>query len=132
MHSTNYFNTLIRPAEDCAAIAKIPDKPGSVASLQYEYIATHPYEYTSDDVLSGVAAQRKDISEEDYEAFRSNFFAKGQPCFRASPLTKTHGWAIHANGEGLVALITPDTPKYTELADNPDIKVVSAMRNKRA
>ena len=49
----------------------------------------HPYEYTSDDVLFAVHATRKGYAEEDLAERRELFFSKGQPCFRASPLTKT-------------------------------------------
>ena len=132
MHSTNYRNTLILPAEDCKTVAKIPDKAGSVADLQFKRMIDHPYEATSDDVLCGVAADRQGISPSDLDAFRAAYFAKGQPCFRASPLTKTHGWAVHSDGNGRVALIDPDSSACASLQDDEDVKVVAAMRNKRA
>ena len=89
MQSTNYANTLICPAEDCRAVAKVPGKPGSVAALQYELLAHRPYAATSDDILSTVAAVRLGIEPEAMTDFRSEFFSKGQACFRASPLTKS-------------------------------------------
>ena len=35
---------------------------------------------------------------------RKQFFSKGQPCFRASPLTKQLGWGVHCDKNGKVAL----------------------------
>lgn len=132
MHTTNYIDTLICPAEDCKTVAKIPDKAGSVASLQYEMLIGKPYKFTSDDVLSAVAAKRKEIGAEGLPAFRHEFFSKGQPCFRASPLTKTHGWAVHSNEQGCVALVAPDGAEFAKLQENETVKKVNAMRNKRA
>ena len=65
MHSTNYSNTLICPAEDCRAVAKVPKKAGSVAALQYELLVGKPYKLTSDDALSAVAVKRKGIGSEE-------------------------------------------------------------------
>ncbi|MBP0618326.1 DUF6157 family protein [Jiella mangrovi] len=132
MHSTNYSNTLISPAEDCQTVSKIPEKTGSVAALQYELMVGKPYELTSDDVLSTVAATRKGIDPEDLGSFRQDYFSKGQPCFRASPLTKTHGWAVHSDENGFVALLAPDGPEFAELMEDDDVKKINAMRNKRA
>ena len=131
MHSTNYRNTLITPAEDCLATAKVPDRPGTVAALQYACLADEPYSFTSDDVLSGVAADRAGVDDDSFAAFRSAYLSKGQPCFRASPLTKTHGWAVHADEEARVALIDPKSPRFAELVADTGTTKVAAMRNKR-
>ena len=131
-HTTNYFDTVILPAEDCAATAKVPANAGSVAGLQYEMLADHPYEHTSDDVLSSVAAERKGVPEGDRDAFRKGFRSKGQPCFRASPLTKTHGWAIHADGQGRIALLHPGDASLEALMEGEGVKIVTALRNKRS
>ena len=132
MHSTNYFNTLICPAEDCIATAKIPEKPGSVAEMQYAILIGNPYKFTSDDILCAVAAKRKNVGTADMTAFRQTFFSKGQPCFRASPLTKTHGWAIHADANGHVALLAPTDDSFIALQQDDAVKKVNAMRSKRA
>ena len=132
MHSTNYSNTLICPAEDCGVVSKIPEKAGSVAALQYELLAGKPYELTSDDVLSTVAAKRRGIETEGLASFRQDYFSKGQPCFRASPLTKTHGWAVHSDNNGFVALLSPDGAEFAELLEDDNVKKINAMRSKRA
>lgn len=131
MHSTNYSDTLICPAEDCQAVAKVPDKPDSVAALQYQLLVESPYAMTSDDVLSAVAAKRKGIDPKGMDSFRAEFFSKGQPCFRASPLTKTHGWAIHSDNNGYIALLSPDGPQFSRLRQDENVQKVNAMRSKR-
>ena len=132
MHSTNYSNVLIVPAEDCQVVSKIPEKAGSVAALQYEMLAGKPYELTSDDVLSTVAARRKGIGPEDLASFRQHYFSKGQPCFRASPLTKNHGWAVHSDKNGFIALLAPGGAEFAELQEDENVRKINAMRSKRA
>ena len=136
MHSTNYFNTLIEIAEDCPAThGEIPPMNGarkSVARLQFEMLHGHPYEFTSDDVLFAVFAERKEIPEEDLAEQRMLFFAKGQPCFRASPLTKRYGWGVHSNDEGKIALLGVESEAYQNMVTNNAITKKKAMRSTRA
>jgi hypothetical protein len=107
-HTTNYTNTLIEVAEDCPVI--ISDQPSSksdsktVAELQYEVVANNPYKYTSDDVFFMVYAIRNNLSKAEYKEAREQFFSKGQPCFRASPLTKRYGFGIHSNNQSKIAI----------------------------
>jgi len=134
MSTTNYFNTLIEVAEDCPAThGEIPPVKGnkSVANLQYEMLHGHPYEYTSDDVLFAVFAERKGISDEALAEQREIFFAKGQPCFRASPLTKRYGWGVHSNDEGKIALFAMDSEAYQDMVTNNAIAKKKAMRSSR-
>ena len=61
IYTTNYFDTLIAVADDTKATAgtKPPSKAKpTVAEMQYDLIGNHPYQYTSDDVLSQVHADR--------------------------------------------------------------------------
>lgn len=134
MHSTNYSNTLIEIAADCPAKAgEIPPVKNkkSVANLQYELLIEHPYEFTSDDILFSVFATRKTILKEDLENQRKQFFSKGQPCFRASPLTKRYGWGVHANEEGKIALLGAETAAYQTLKADKSVQKKNAMRSKR-
>ncbi len=134
-HSTNYFNTLIEIAEDSKVkegvvpVAK-NDKP-TVASMQYELISKHPYKYTSDDVLFQVFATKNNIPKQDLKQARENFFSKGQPCFRASPLTKSYGWGVHSNTDGKIALYGSESKEYQEFQKDETIKKLKAMKSKR-
>ena len=68
-HTTNYTDTFIEIAEDSLVPeGKIPVQKGdkkSVAQQQYELIAGHPYEFTSDDVLFRVFAERNGIDQSE-------------------------------------------------------------------
>jgi len=133
-HTTNYFDTFIEVAEDTKATAgtKPPSKATrTVAEMQYDIIANHPYEYSSDDVLFRVYADRNDVMEAEYEQARTQFFSKGQACLRASPLTKTYGFGIHSNSEGKVALYGMETAAYERLSTDSNVKKVKAMRSSR-
>lgn len=135
MGTTNYTDTLIEVAEDCpVAGGEVPPtgaKP-SVAALQYELIAGHPYRYTSDDVLFEVYATRSALPDNAKAAAREAFFAKDQPCLRASPLGKRYGWGIHHDQDGHVALVPVGSAQYDALADDESLTHVKAMRSRRA
>lgn len=132
MHTTNYTNTFIDVADDCKAADGVvpPQKQApTVARLQYDLIAGHPYRYTSDDVLFAVHAERNHIDPEELEARRAEFFSKGQACLRASPLGKTYGWGIHHDGEGRVAIYPRGSDEYKRLRADGSLKQLKAMRS---
>jgi len=68
-----------------------------VSNLQYDIAGKNPYKYTSDDVFFRVFAERYELVLLEYKEAREKFFSKGQPCFRASPLTKRYGWGVHSD-----------------------------------
>ena len=133
--TTNYRNTFIEVADDCPATAG--EQPSTsraaptVAVLQYQLVAAHPYELTSDDVLFEVFARRGEVPAQDRAAAREQFFAKSQACLRASPLPKRHGWGIHHDEDGRIALYSVDTDEYRRLRDDPSVTHVKAMRSSR-
>jgi hypothetical protein len=135
MHTTNYFNTFIEIAEDCPTsqgeMPPIKGEKRTVANLQFDMLYDKPYQYTSDEVLFSVYATRKDIAKRDWEEEKEIYFSKGQPCFRASPLTKRYGWGIHSNEEGKIAMYGAETKMYQQLLGDTSIKKVKAMRSKR-
>lgn len=133
-HSTNYINTFIEAAEDCpVTVAEVPPHkdPKTVARLQYEMIHDHPYLYTSDDIVFGVYAQRQGVARQGYDTARQQFFSKGQPCMRSSPLPKRYGWGIHSNHESKLALVAIEDARYRMLASDSTIRQLMAMRSKR-
>lgn len=135
MHSTNYTNTFIEIAEDCPADkGEIPPVKGrtlTAANIQYNMLKKNPYKYTSDDVLFQVFADKQDLTFGEYEKARAAFFSKGQPCLRASPLTKRYGWGIHSNADGRIAMVGCETAEYERLIKDQKIKVIKAMKSNR-
>ncbi|MFA6058170.1 MAG: DUF6157 family protein [Taibaiella sp.] len=135
IHTTNYTDTFIAIADDSPTTqGEVPPTKGetrSVANIQYEIISKHPYKYTSDDVLFQVYAERNDRTKSEFAKAREQFFSKGQPCFRASPLTKRYGWGVHADKDGKIALVGSETNAYKKFLNDKSLKVVKAMKSKR-
>jgi hypothetical protein len=135
MHTTNYFNTFIEVAVDTkATLGMIPPMKGiekTVALMQYEMLCDKPYKYTSDEVLFQVFADRKCVKSSAFEEEKKEFFSKGQPCFRASPLTKSFGFGVHANEKGKIALYGMESAEYQNFLNDPDVKKIKAMRSSR-
>jgi hypothetical protein len=135
IHTTNYADTFIAIADDSPATqGEIPPVKGdtrTVANIQYDMISKHPYKYTSDDVLFLVYAERNDLTKSEFAKAREQFFSKGQPCLRASPLTKRYGWGVHCNKDGKVALVGCETKEYKKLLADKILSIVKAMKSKR-
>ena len=134
-HTTNYFNTFIEVAEDCPAKnGKTPPikEDKSIAGIQFEMITQSPYNYTSDEILFYCYATKKDVKGNELEAEKEIFFSKGQPCLRSSPLTKRYGWGLHCNEEGKIALYSKGTSDYDKYRNDKSLKIVKAMRSKKA
>lgn len=134
MKSTNYYNTFIEVAEDCpveAAETPPQRKNKTAAAIQYELVSAHPYKYTSDDVLFEVFATKNEIPDAERPAARQAFFSKGQPCLRASALTKRYGWGVHSDAEGKIALYPVESEEYVRLAEDPELEHLKAMRSRR-
>lgn len=134
IHSTNYFDTFIEVAEDTKAdFATIPPtkEKKTVAEMQYELIAKNPYKFSSDDIFFQVFADRNDLTKAEYEKARKQFFSKGQPCFRTSPLTKTYGFGVHNDNNGKVALYGVETEEYQKILADTKIKKVKAMKSSK-
>lgn len=135
IHTTNYFNTFIEIADDCPiSNSEIPPVKGenrTVVNIQFEMISKNPYTYTSDDVLFQVYADKNDLIHSEYKAARDHFFSKGQPCFRASPLTKRYGWGIHYNKDGKMAIYGADSAEYENFKKDNTIKLIKAMKSSK-
>lgn len=133
MHTTHYTDTMILPAPDTKAVAATapPSGKGSVAELQYERLSGEDYTWTSDDLIFDVHCQRKGIAEADRTAEREQFFSKGQPCLRTSPLAKTYGWALHFDSDGRIALLPMDSQRVSELVADAAVTVKAAMKSSR-
>jgi len=51
---------------------------------------------------------------------------------RSSPLAKRYGWGIHNNAEGKIALFGLETDEYKKMVADKGLKIVKAMRSKKA
>ena len=134
-HTTNYFDTFIEIADDCPVKSgEVPPTKGdakTVANIQFEMISKNPYKFTSDDVLFQVFADRNDLTKAEYKKARTQFFSKGQPCFRASPLTKRYGWGVHSDKDGKIAIFGAETSDYRKLSTAKNLKTVKAMKSSK-
>jgi len=134
-HTTNYENTFIAIADDCPVKeGEIPPQKGdslTAANIQFEMVLKNPYKYTSDDVLFQVYAEKNRIPKSEMRKAREEFFSKGQPCFRASPLTKRYGWGVHNDKSGKIAIYASGTSEYDKFLKDKSLSVVKAMKSKR-
>lgn len=135
----NYVNTFIEVADDCkvaeGAVPKARAGNPTVAELEYAFISGNPYLHTQEDVQFFVHARRSGLSDGQLKSngprLRNEYFSKPVACMRTSPLAKSYGWGLHFNVNGRVALVSRDTAKYHELAQDPSIAHTRAMRSKR-
>ncbi|HEY8489667.1 MAG TPA: DUF6157 family protein [Dehalococcoidia bacterium] len=135
----NYYQTLIAVADDCPVTRSVvpEDRNGqrTVAAVQYELLADSPYVYTQEDVLFLTWLRRQEAvgrSEAEVAELRRQFFSKPQACLRSSPLPKRYGWGLHFNEQGRVALSPIESARYAELRAGGTVKVLKALRSKRA
>jgi len=134
MHTTNYTSTFIEVADDCKAAAGTvpPEKQEkTVARMQYELIHDSPYRYTSDEVIFTVYAARNQLPAMELEARQAEFFSKGQPCLRSSPLGKTYGWGVHYDGESRIAIYPRGSEAYERLRVDGSLRQLKAMRSSK-
>lgn len=136
MHTTNANHLFIEVAEDCLATqGEIPPLKGdqkTIANYEFELLQNAPYRYSSDDVIFEVFAQRKGIAAADRAQRRAEFFSKGQPCFRASPLTKKYGWGVHHDAEAKIAIYGVESAEYQSFIADQNPPKKKAMRSKKA
>lgn len=144
MSEHNYYDTFIAVAEDCpVAEAKVPQPRGkskTVAMMQFEMLHDHPFEHTQEEVLFQVWLARQvasgaideHLADDEVAGLKDQFFAKGQPCLRASPLTKTHGWGVIFDSDGRAAICPVESDQYQAHISNGDLRQLKAMRSKRA
>jgi hypothetical protein len=134
MKTTNYYNAFIEVAEDCPVDrAEIPPqkKEKTIANIQFEMIAHHPYKYTSDDVIFQAYAIKNEIGKTSIADEREKFFSKGQACMRASPLTKRYGWGVHSDDKGRIAIYPRESAEYKKFSKDKTLEHTRAMRSKR-
>jgi hypothetical protein len=125
-YSTNFRNTLITVSTDCpVAVATAPTRQGTIADMQFKLLAEAPYALTSDELLLAVANKRKEPVS--FEVF----FSRPQACLRTSPLVKKHGYGLHHDTEGRVALVAMESAAYERLLKDPSTEKSPGMRSAR-
>lgn len=135
MSTTNYFNTFIEVAGDCPVDkAEVPPERSrkTKVRMQYELISENPYEFTSDDLLFHIYAQRHEIPESQREKERAAYFSKGRACLRSSSLGKRYGWGIHYDEDGKMAIYGIGSDNYDELVRDESLDHLKAMRSSRS
>jgi hypothetical protein len=127
-----YLNTFVAIAPDCLTdVGVVPDRPDSIAGLEYMLLAANPYRLTGEDLILAVHARHKGIADADIAVFTAALFSRPHPCLRASMLPKRYGWGAHYDAGGRIALYGVETDDYRRLTSQSDIRVVPAMRNRR-
>ncbi len=131
-----YLSTFISVAEDCRATeGEVPPTKATVAATQYAMLAGKPGHWTQEDVLlasSPGVRGRDDVSDEELDRLRAEYFAEPRACLRASPLPKSFGWGLYYDAEGRITLHAVDTSDYRRLSTDPSLTQLRAMRSKRA
>jgi hypothetical protein len=135
------IDTFVLIASDCpVSVGTTPRSRGAgptVAAIQHELLTTAPYTLTLEDLIFATHVRRAGLSTKEAKAreaeIRRALFAKPHPCMRASPLPKTHGWGVHHDSEGRIAIYGAETDAYRRFAGGrvEGIAVVAAMRSKR-
>lgn len=66
-------------------------------------------------------------------AIQTKLFGKPCPCMRASPLPKSHGWGVHHDDSGRIAIYGVESAEYQNFASGAveGVAVVPGMRSKR-
>lgn len=126
MHTTNYRDTLITVSPDCpVTVATPPMKPETIAGREHAILNAAPYSMTSDELLLAIENERKGpISGVE-------FFSKPRACLRASPLVKKHGFGLHHDAEGKIALVPMESEEYARLLAATAVEKRPGMRSSR-
>ncbi|MEV4009148.1 DUF6157 family protein [Nonomuraea angiospora] len=135
----NYLDTLIAVADDCPVESSVVPAPRggkkTVAVLQYELLRERPFQLTQEDVLFLSWLMRRpgfeDRTDDEVSALRDAFFAKDQPCLRASPLPKKYGFGLLADAEGRLALCPMESEAYRAGLADGAVTVLKALRSSR-
>ena len=131
--TTDYFSTFITASPDSKAEQGVPPaKPETIAGWQYALLSQHPYSRTSDELLFEIHCRRSGIDGAAKAAELDAFLTRSKACLRASPLVKQHGWGLHFDEDGKVALYGLETPEYRTLTQGDGVKVIPGMRSSRA
>lgn len=131
---TTIQSTLVAPAPDCPALGAEPPPAKAQptrATIEFDLLTEEPYTLDHMSLSHAVHVAMARAAGKPIQSFEA-FHAKGQPCLRASPLTKRYGWGVHYDDAGRIALIDPASAEFAALRLDDTIKKTTAMRSKRA
>lgn len=135
-----YKDTFISVAPDTKAEQGIEPKPRgnkeTIPQIEYRLLVSRPYQFTQDELTFRTRLIRQgiefdDLSDDEREDLWAELFSKGQPCLRASSLTKSNGWGVHYDSIGRIAIYPMDTTDYAELSGRKDLKQIPSMRSSK-
>lgn len=140
----SYTNTFIQVAADCpvemGVVPPMKKESKTAHRIQYELLSQNPYKFTQGELIYAVHLQHKQIPDTDSELhgaeIREALFAKNHPCLRASMLPKKHGWGVHYDEEGKIAIYPMESEAYRQFVEagthQPDgPTLLLAMRSSR-
>ncbi|MZQ87185.1 hypothetical protein GQF01_34230 [Paenibacillus sp. 5J-6] len=140
----SYTNTFIQVAADCpvemGVVPPLKKESKTAHRIQYELLSENPYKFTQGELIYAVHLQHKQIPERDSKLhgaeIREELFAKNHPCLRASMLPKKHGWGVHYDEEGRIAIYPMESEAYRQFVEagthQPDgPTLLFAMRSSR-
>ncbi|MEM8863402.1 MAG: DUF6157 family protein [Chloroflexota bacterium] len=135
----SYQDTLITVAPDTTAetasepTTKRAKTPAHI--FQHQLLIQDPYTLDHHELTFEVYVRQKEIPSTELESDRDQlweaFHSKGQPCMRASSLTKKFGWGAHYNSAGKIALIPMESAEYQNLLNDESVKKIPAMKSRR-
>jgi hypothetical protein len=138
----NPSNSFVRLAPDSPVERSVIPKSfagkQTVHLTQYELLSAAPYKYTLEELIFQTHVRRLGLTKSEIAAQRakiwSELFAKSHACMRASALPKKHGWGVHYDEKGRIALYAAESPEYRAFlgGKHGDVKVEYAMRSKKA
>lgn len=112
-----YKNTFITVAPDCPVdVAETPttNRPTPTRTmLEHRLLQDAPYSQDHRAFSYAVHHAQKGREAKTFDEFHS----KGQPCMRASPLTKRYGWGAHYDDHGNIAIYPKGSDDYRRLSD---------------
>jgi len=103
-----HHEELIEVAEDCPvdrAEAPPDGNPKTIARIGYEILVDNPYMFTEREFYHELHVVRRNRSGLKIDGYN----------IRRSPVVKVHGWGIHRDKNGRLALVAMESQRYKEL-----------------
>jgi len=120
--SSGCLEELIEVAEDCPVdrAEEPPDgSPKSIVRIGYEVLIENPYRFTEREFFHEVNVVRRQRSDLKIESYN----------IKQSQVVKAHGWGVHRNQDGMLALVAMESDRYREL--QATVKTSKAYRTNK-